>query len=468
MFRRFSVNFAILSMILDAGLTLLALLAAVTLRPALPPLLFLQPLTEVRLPLFFYLIIPLLWVAIFLLISVYDPHRAYKVVDEFQNVTIATGFATLSFAGLLYLTFRDVSRWFFITFVLLDLCLLLGWRAVARFAFRFGKAPPASRRVLIAGAGEVGQRVAKMVREYARTGLELVGYLDDDPVKRENGLPVLGTLDEARQVIQSHGVDEVVIALPRRAHERLNQLVVTLHDLPVHARVVPDYFSLALYRATVEDFGGLPMINLRDPALNDVQRMVKRLFDLTVGGVLTLLALPVMGLVALAIKWDSPGPVLFRQQRAGGNGRPFTMYKFRSMVVGAEKMQEQVNEADEEGHIIHKKANDPRITRVGRFIRKFSLDELPQLFNVLKGDMTLVGPRPELPWLVEEYEPWQRKRFAVPQGVTGWWQVNGRSDKLMHLHTEDDLYYIQNYSLWLDLYILLKTPWVALRGQGAY
>ncbi len=160
--------------------------------------------------------------------------------------------------------------------------------------------------------------------------------------------------------------------------------------------------------------------------------------------------------------------MLFRQQRVGENGRLFTMYKFRSMVVNAEELQEQVNEVDEEGHIIHKKPNDPRVTRVGRFIRRYSLDELPQLFNVLKGDMSLVGPRPELPWLVEKYEPWQRKRFAVPQGITGWWQVNGRSDKPMHLHTEDDLFYIQNYSLWLDLLILWKTVWVVLRGKGAY
>jgi lipopolysaccharide/colanic/teichoic acid biosynthesis glycosyltransferase len=241
-------------------------------------------------------------------------------------------------------------------------------------------------------------------------------------------------------VIESRGVDEVVVALPRRAHARLNQLVATLHELPVHARVVPDYFALALYRAAAEDFAGIPMIDLRAPALSEYQRLAKRLFDLTAGGVFTLLSLPVMGLVALAIKLDSRGLVFFRQRWVGENGRLFTMYKFRSMVCGAEQMQGQINEVDEEGHVIHKKQDDPRVTRVGRFIRRTSLDELPQLFNVLKGDMSLVGPRPELPWLVEEYDLWQRKRFAVPQGITDWWQVNGRSDKPMHLNTEDDLY----------------------------
>jgi exopolysaccharide biosynthesis polyprenyl glycosylphosphotransferase len=234
--------------------------------------------------------------------------------------------------------------------------------------------------------------------------------------------------------------------------------------------VVPDYFSLALYRASVDDFGGIPMINLRDPALNDVQRLVKRIFDLVVGGITFLLLLPFLALIGLLIKLDSKGPVIFRQERAGENGRTFNMFKFRTMVPNADSQREQVTEINpQNGRILFKKRrDDPRITRVGRFLRRTSLDELPQLFNVLLGDMSLVGPRPELPWLVDQYEPWQRKRFAVPQGMTGWWQVNGRSDKPLHLHTEDDLYYVQNYSIWMDIYILLKTPWVVLRGKGAY
>jgi len=195
---------------------------------------------------------------------------------------------------------------------------------------------------------------------------------------------------------------------------------------------------------------------------------IKRVFDIFLSGALLGASSPLWLIIGVLIKLDSPGPVLFRQQRVGENGRLFAMYKFRSMVVGAEKMQAQVNDVDEEGHIVHKKQDDPRVTRVGRFIRRFSLDELPQLFNMLKGDMSLIGPRPELPWLVKKYEPWQRKRFAVPQGITGWWQVNGRSDKPMHLHTEEDLYYIQNYSLWLDLLILWKTIWTVLRRKGAY
>lgn len=467
MFRRFGVNFAILSMFLDGGLTFLALVIAFKLRPYLLSLPFLI-VGEVRIPLILFVIIPVLWVMVFLLASVYDPKRTYKAVDELQHVTLASAFAALVVAGMLYLAFRDVSRWLFITFVILDMLFLLGWRIIARVLFKMGRVREAEQRVLIVGAGEVGQRVGEMIEAYAFAGLRLIGYLDDDANKREANLSILGDIQNAREVVQANQIDNVVIALPRRAYGQVNKLVLGLSDLPVRLRVVPDYFSLTLYRATVDDFGGVPMINLRDPALNDYQRLMKRIFDLTLGGIMTLLLLPVMGLIALLVRLDSPGAVIFRQERVGENGRLFAMFKFRSMVEGAEEMQADVNHTNGNGELIHKQPNDPRVTRVGQFLRRSSLDELPQFFNVLKGDMSLVGPRPEMPWLLTEYEPWQHKRFAVPQGMTGWWQVNGRSDKPMHLHSDDDIYYVQNYSLWMDIYILFKTPWVVLRGKGAF
>jgi lipopolysaccharide/colanic/teichoic acid biosynthesis glycosyltransferase len=210
------------------------------------------------------------------------------------------------------------------------------------------------------------------------------------------------------------------------------------------------------------------MLDLRAPALSDSQRFTKRVFDLmlTIPGM--IFALPLMGIIALAIYLDDGRPALFRQVRAGENGKQFEVVKFRTMVRNAEALQDTVTRKDENGNLIHKTANDPRITRVGRYLRRFSLDEFPQLFNVLKGEMSLVGPRPELPYLVEKYQPWQRKRFAIPQGMTGWWQIHGRSDKPMHLHTEDDLYYIQNYSLWLDIRILFGTFTAILFGKGAF
>ncbi len=471
MLRRFGVNYAIFSIVIDVALTLLALTGATFLVRYIP-----DSMTNLRGPAvispYIMLTVPLIWGIAFLVLSVYDPKRIYKAIDEMQIVTVATLASALLFAGLLYLGQRDFSRWVFILFVSLDLVFLLGWRLIARIIFRISRMPAGERHVLIVGTGEVGRRVGQMIEEYRSVGLNLSGYLDEAPQsKNENGdviVHILGPVEDVREVVQAGHIDDVVIALPQRDYAQINQLVLALHDLPVNVRVVPDYFSLALYRASVEDFGGLPMINLRDPALNDVQRLVKRMFDLALSSTVLTLAMLPMAIITLLIRLDSRGPIIFRQQRVGENGRLFSMYKFRSMVVGAESMQDVVNEVNEDGKVLFKKVDDPRVTRIGRFLRHTSLDELPQLFNVWKGDMSLVGPRPELPWLVGQYEPWQHKRLAVPQGMTGWWQINGRADKPLHLHTEDDLYYVQNYSLWMDIYILLKTPWVVVRGKGAY
>lgn len=467
MLRRHSVNYAIISLMLDIIFTLIALLVAQAIRPYLPETFpFLVPVPSYQIPYILFVLVPFIWGGTFLLMSVYDPRRVYKVIDEFQVVTLAIGLATLITAGALYLGFRDFSRWLLFTFVAIDWVLLIGWRGVARTTFKLGPLPKKVRRVLIVGAGTTGQSVARMISTYSWTGLNLVGYLDDDPAKKE--LQVLGELRDARRVVTTGKIDDVIIALPRRAYGQVNSLVLNLHDLPVQVRVVPDYFSLALYRASVDDFGGLPLINLRDPALNEVQRFVKRLFDLSISTLSVLFLSPLILLISVLIKLDSAGAVIYYQERVGENGRVFHMYKFRTMVPEADHRLREVTKINSRGQILFKRPDDPRVTRIGRVLRRTSIDELPQLFNVIKGDMSLVGPRPELPWLVERYEPWQRKRFAVPQGMTGWWQVNGRSDKPMHLHTEDDLYYVQNYSLWMDLYILLKTPWVVMRGKGAF
>ncbi len=454
---------------MDACLTLLALYLAVVIRPFLPQFPYLVPVNQLTLSQTLYIIVPSVWVLTFLLSSVYDPKRIYKITDEVQTIVIAEAVAAMICAGILYLGFREFSRWLFASFVFINTVFILGWRVLLRMSFRLWHQPSRERRVLIVGAGKTGRSVGNLMQEYHWAGLNLVGYLDDN-LQKKNSLLILGSVADVRAVVEKHHIEDVVVALPQRAYGQINQLTMTLHDLPVHVRVVPDYFSLALYRASVDDFGGIPMINLRDPALNEVQRLVKRLFDLIVGGIMTLTISPILVIIGLLVKLDSHGPVIFRQERIGENGRIFKMFKFRTMVPNADSQRDQITEINpQNGRILFKKRpDDPRVTRIGRFLRRTSLDELPQLFNVLLGDMSLVGPRPELPWLVDQYEPWQRKRFAVPQGMTGWWQVNGRSDKPLHLHTEDDLYYVQNYSIWMDIYILLKTPWVVLRGKGAY
>jgi exopolysaccharide biosynthesis polyprenyl glycosylphosphotransferase len=260
----------------------------------------------------------------------------------------------------------------------------------------------------------------------------------------------------------------VVIALPQHTYPQFFRLLDDLKTVSARVRIVPDYIKTTLLRTKAEEFAGIPMITVLQPTLAPFERQVKRAFDLVVGIITLILISPLLALIAIAIRLDSPGPIIFKQQRVGENGRLFWMYKFRSMVRDAEQQQAKAIRVRDDGQILHKHPNDPRVTRVGRLIRRTSLDELPQIFNVLKGEMSLVGPRPELPWLVERYEPWQWQRFHVPQGITGWWQVNGRSDKPMHLYTDEDLFYIQHYSLLLDIQILWRTIGAVLKSRGAY
>jgi exopolysaccharide biosynthesis polyprenyl glycosylphosphotransferase len=468
MFRRFSTNFAIFSICIDGLIVILSLAVADYLRPTMSSLPIARDVFEQSVPLQIYPIIAIIWIFIFLLLSIYDGRRNLYVVDELTNLTLGSILAGISIAGLLYLSYRDISRLLFMVFVLSAYLLMVIWRIIARIGFRFNLGKPSSKNVLVVGAGPVGNQIQDHVDQHPYLGLNVIGYLDDDPNKKVTNNVILGTLSEIMKIIASHEVDDIVIALPRRAHEQVSELVVQLHNIPVKIWVIPDYFHLALHKATVLEFAGLPMLDLRAPALNEYQRMTKRAFDLIVGIALLILMSPIMLIVAITIKLDSPGPIIYKSKRIGENGSLFEMLKFRSMVKNADQLPIDKQLRDLHGNLTIKIPDDPRVTRVGKFIRRTSLDELPQLVNVLKGEMSLIGPRPELPALVKHYEPWQRKRFAVPQGITGWWQINGRSDKPMHLHTEDDIYYVQNYSLLLDLTILVKTVWVVLRGKGAY
>lgn len=469
--RKLDTNTILFLIIADLIVTLVAFFTAIQARYWLP---FGVQLTwdEVAQPWAMYVLVVLIWGVAFTMMQVYDARHTTRASNEAQVITLAVGIACLVLAGVLYLTYREVPRRLFLYFVVSDLTLLLGLRMTMRLALRFaGRQDATPRRILIVGAGRLARQVAYGVRGQSKAGLSLVGCVDDeteflhpdDPVG-----PLLGTVQDAPALVKAALVDEVILALPLRSHHAIEWLVLALQDYPVRVRVVPDYLDLAMSQATVEDFNGLPLVGLRDPAIDGFDRVVKRFFDLVTSSLLLLVTWPVMLLVALIIKLDSPGPALFVQERVGENGQPFDMYKFRSMVVDAERMKSSVAVPGRDGVIVHKTPNDPRVTRVGRFIRRTSLDELPQIFNVLRGEMSLVGPRPELPWLVENYEIWQRRRFAVPPGITGWWQVNGRSERLMHMHTEDDLYYIQNYSPLLDLQILWRTIGVVVRGRGAY
>ncbi len=466
MFKRAGLSLILL--LGDVAMIQLALLLASWLRPQLDfgkPI----PVGEAWLGWPILILALLIWVIGFLLLDVYNLQKNLRVIDELQRLLAAHAATTLAFAGVLYFSFRETSRLQVLSFALLGLLFLLIYRLVFRLLLHFfGDKRYGARRVLIVGAGSVGRQVAETVVKHSWTGLKLVGFMDDKPQADTLGYPHFGPLDHTLAVVQQQGINEIILTLPRYAHAKLANLVTQLTPLQVNVRVMPNFMDLVFLRSEVENLGGMPLVTLREPALDPFQRLVKRLFDLIVSAVGLILALPLMAVIAGLIRLDSPGPVIFKQQRVGENGRIFNMYKFRTMIHQAEVQHQELLRQTETGHLVHKFYDDPRVTRVGRFLRHTSLDELPQLLNILKGEMSLVGPRPELPWLVDQYQPWQRKRFEVPQGLTGWWQINGRADKLMHLHTEEDLYYIKNYSLWLDIQILWRTIKAVIDRKGAY
>ena len=469
MLRRFSINFALFSMLLDGLSVMVGLWLSAAMRPLLNALSFIRIIEEpIVVPFSLYLLFSFVWVVIFSALSIYDGRKFMRAADELAALFLASLIASISSAGILYFSFRDISRALFLVFVTLTFLLCLLWRWLARLYFRAShESSRVPRRLLVVGCGPLGQDVAKQIERAVSEQLALIGFVDDGDYGHQN-TSTLGELQDVREIIRRHQITDVVIALPHSAYHKMAEIISRFEDLPVGVWVALGFFDLALYRTAIEDFAGIPMLDLRASAIDDYQRLIKRAFDLSLVLFALIPAAPIMALSALLILAEDGIPILFRQKRVGENGRLFEMLKFRTMVKNAEELKDQVEKWDSQGNLIHKSKDDPRVTRVGRWLRRLSLDELPQLFNILAGTMSLVGPRPELPYLVEKYQPWQRKRFAVPPGLTGWWQVNGRSDKPMHLHTEDDLYYIQNYSIWLDVQIIARTLWVVLVGKGSY
>jgi exopolysaccharide biosynthesis polyprenyl glycosylphosphotransferase len=327
------------------------------------------------------------------------------------------------------------------------------------------------QRVLLVGAGNVGRMVMRTVAARPDYGLKLVGFLDDHPAKVATDIgrfKALGPVDAARKVIQQQRIDRVIICLPWQTHGIIQRLLRECEQMGVAAYAVPDLFHLTKNQMKVEELNGIPLLSTRELSIRGWNAVVKRGFDIVVGSLMTLVGLVPALLIAAAIRIDTPGPVLYSQVRVGKNGRPFRCYKFRSMVHNADQLREQVALLNESSGPLFKIRNDPRLTRVGRFIRRYSLDELPQLINVLRGEMSLIGPRPNLPSEVEHYQDWMIKRLSVRPGLTGLWQVSGRSNLTFDEMVLLDIYYVENWTMGLDLNILLRSVPAVLQARGAY
>jgi Undecaprenyl-phosphate glucose phosphotransferase len=349
----------------------------------------------------------------------------------------------------------EVSQLVWALFLALNVTLTFASRELVRQALeRRWRAGIGLKRVLIAGAGELGRLVADRILEHRDLGLHVLGFLDDragGDYLGYRGLPLVGTLAEAGEIAQREKIDQLYVALPLDQHHQVVQVVEAASREGVDIKVVPDLLQFIALRASLEELDGVPIININDVPLQGLNSVIKRTVDLALSGVaLVALALP-LAIVALLVKLTSPGPVFYQQERMGLDGRAFTVYKFRSMFEDAER----------DTGPIWAEEDDPRCTPLGRILRRFDIDELPQIWNVFKGDMSVVGPRPERPYFVEQFKqqyPQYMLRHKVRAGITGWAQVNGwRGNTSLEKRIEYDLYYIGNWSLRLDLKIMWLT-----------
>jgi exopolysaccharide biosynthesis polyprenyl glycosylphosphotransferase len=406
--------------------------------------------------------------------GVYDQRRGASWFDEFYAIVSGTtiGIVVMIVAALFYQPLLP-SRLIFLYAALLISAILGLSRWGKNIALgQLRKRGIGVDRVLIVGAGEVGRVIMRNIVAQPQLGYQVVGFVDDDPGKSRTDIgrfKALGGIDNLPQVVQEEAIDEVIITLPWMHHRKILGIMRQCERERVRARIVPDLFQLALSRVDIEDLGGIPIIGVKEISITGWNLAFKRASDIVVSLAGLILLSPLMLLISVAIKLDSPGPILFKQVRVGKGGRHrFVCYKFRSMRQGAEEERPQLGDQDEVVGPTFKIRHDPRCTRVGRFLRRTSLDELPQLYNVLRGEMSLVGPRPAIPLELEQYEEWHRRRLEIWPGITGLWQVSGRSRLTFDEMCLLDIYYLENWSPLLDLKIALKTIPAVLAGRGAY
>ena len=405
---------------------------------------------------------------IYALQGLYKPKRTFAFLDRFyavftsSSITLTLVLVASSFVERDF----DYSRLTIgLTWILTILLVCLGRVFHASVQSWLRGRGVGEDRVLIVGAGDIGQTVLDRIRSSPQLGYRPVGFVvgaADDKVSMD-GVPVVGRIDEIGDVIRAHHIDEVIVARPTLSQEELLDIISRCRGAKVGIKVFPDLFQIMASEVNIDDLNGLPLVSVRDVALKGWNLVIKRAMDLVISGACLVAFSPLMLLIALLIKVTSPdGPVFYAQERVGLDGKPFMMLKFRSMVPDAERAT---------GPIWASEA-DPRRTKLGTFLRKTSMDELPQLINVLIGDMSLVGPRPERPFFVEQFRrtiPHYYERHQEKAGITGWAQINGlRGNTSIEERTAYDLWYVENWTPWLDLKILARQPFVLFKDKNAY
>jgi exopolysaccharide biosynthesis polyprenyl glycosylphosphotransferase len=391
------------------------------------------------------------------LFGLYERDKVYRGWGLFFEIA---GAISLGFLGIVALTFFSRDFAFPRSVIVLswgvDIALLALWRVVVRWVKRSFDEGFFIQRALVVGVNGHSERMAEEIDRVSRQEHRVVGFISQNLPEGRKNVNVLGGLADLPEVVKEEGISEVIIALPADEHRNILEVVSKCEGLGVRVYTIPDLYEMLIGRVDVTTIGGVPLIELDMEPIRGLSKLIKRLVDITVSASGLMLLAPLMSAIFIMIKISSPGPALLRQERVGKNGRPFTCVKFRSMVKGAEA----------DTGPVWASPSDRRITRLGRILRRFSLDELPQLWNVLVGEMSLAGPRPERGHFVSQYEMLRGARLSVKPGMTGLAQVNGRYNLTIPEKVEYDLYYIRNYSLILDIKILLKTVSVVLRGEG--
>lgn len=424
---------------------------------------------------FYSIVFILSAILIFSIFRLYNWDQIYKGSGYYSRIIkgIVINIIVIILAGYIFELFTFSRKWVFLLFIFSTLLIVISRLTIELVTNRLLRKLDIKSRTIIVGIGEDANRIEDSFRKYSMEGKAILGYVDKKVKILKNRkyckeFNILGYIENIREVIYKNNIQRIIVSGPEYNYDEILEILEKIKGLDVLVMVFPGFFEFSVKRMSMREIAGIPLMQVSNIGFFGFNLFLKSAIDYLLGIVIFIVFIPIYLIVGLAIKIDSPGPVFYRQKRLTKGCRVFYMYKFRSMFVDADKRLSELRECNEADGPIFKMKKDPRITKVGRFIRRFSIDELPQIINVLKGELSLVGPRPPLPEEVKKYGEWEMKRMNVKQGITGLWQISGRSELSFEEMARLDLYYIQNWSIEMDIKIILKTFPTVILGKGAY
>ncbi len=424
---------------------------------------------------FYSIIFIVLALVIMYAFRLYDWDKIYKGSGYYSRLlkAIVYNIIAIILVGYIFNLFTFSRKWIGLLVLLSIVSIFISRFLIENITRRLMKRLNISFKTVIVGIGENSERIRDTLEKHPQEGYEVIGYVDEEDKvnrakKKNRNIKILGNLNNIADIIKNNNIQTIIISGTDYKYFEVLEILEKLKKYDVSVLLFPGFFEFSMKRVDMREVGGVPLLQVANIGFSGVNLFIKNLMDYLLGGIIFIFFIPIYLIVGLVIKLNSPGPVFYQQERYTKDCRIFYMYKFRSMYVDADQRLKELKEYNEADGPLFKIKKDPRITGVGRFIRRFSIDELPQIINVLKGDLSLVGPRPPIPEEVKQYDEWEMKRMNVKQGITGLWQVSGRSELSFEEMARLDLYYIQNWSIEMDIKILLKTIPTVLFGKGAY